>query len=1031
MVPTVAKCHKLVSYSTQPHPGLDVTTLFPFKLDRFQLEAIAALNSGKSVVVCAPTGSGKTLIGEYAIHRALSQGRRVFYTTPLKALSNQKLRDFRAAFGNELVGLLTGDSSINRDAPIVVMTTEIFRNMLYGTPIGQVGTSLEGVEVVVLDECHYMNDRQRGTVWEESIIYCPRSIQLVALSATVANGEQLTDWLSNVHGPTELIDSDHRPVPLLFHFCNTKGMFPLLDDDRKAINRLLKPKKQPRGKYNPRRRYTDGQQGRSLAGALKSLQKQERLPTLYLISSRRGCDRAVVDLKLESVSLLGRKEAATVEEYINAFLAEHPRYRQQKSLKSLYRGIATYHGDLAPLWRQLIAHLYRQGLVKALFVPETLYTLHQLQRRQMLPAIYFIFSRRGCDLAMDECYAAVDELGSFSLITPEEAEELHQRIEAFLIRNPEAGRPQHLEPLYAGIAAHHAGILPVWKVLVEELFARGLIKVVFATETLAAGINMPARTTIISSLSKRTDEGIRLLKPSEFLQMSGRAGRRGMDRLGHVVTIQTPFEGAEEAAYLATVGSDPLVSQFTPSYGMVLNLLQTHTLEEAKDLVERSFGQYLSTSALVPEEETIQALETERSEIESQLNLKDQDPSTDLTEVINHYEKLQERLREEKRLLKTLEQQAEETRTHYMAEALEYAVLGTVLNLQGRHVSKSKNDAPIPSILVAKTPSSGQLPYLLCLGKDNRWYVISAEDVVGLHGEIPRITTVDYLEIPEISNKLGQRRRGEAVSANVAEQIPDVPPPELAPEVKLQQQQVDTLEQELEQHPIHQWGKPQKLIKRWRRWITMAEEITQRRTALQKDLGRHWQDFMDLISILQAFNALDGLEPTPLGQATAAIRGDNELWLGLALMSGELDQLAPSQLAAACAVLVTEVSRSDSWTNYHLSEEIEDALSRLWETRKTLIKTQSDKGVEFMVLPERWEHQQISALVEQWAEQVEWLELIDNASLDEGDLVRIFRRTLDFLSQIPHVPYISEQLKQNAQYARQLIDRFPINEAIG
>ena len=210
----------------------------------------------------------------------------------------------------------------------------------------------------------------------------------------------------------------------------------------------------------------------------------------------------------------------------------------------------------------------------------------------------------------------------------------------------------------------------------------------------------------------------------------------------------------------------------------------------------------------------------------------------------------------------------------------------------------------------------------------------------------------------------------------------------------------------------------------------LQQEINHRRSELQQYLGRHWQDFLDLISILQEFGALEGLEPTPLGQATAAVRGDNELWLGLALMSGELDDLVPSQLAAACAVLVTEVSRSDSWTNYQLSEEIEDALSRLWETRKALIIAQSERGVEFMVLPERWENQQISALVEQWAEQVDWSELLDNTSLDEGDLVRIFRRTLDFLSQIPHVPYISAQLQQNAKAARQLIDRFPINEVV-
>ncbi|MEO1133558.1 MAG: DEAD/DEAH box helicase, partial [Cyanobacteria bacterium J06639_1] len=453
--------------------ALDPQQLYPFALDEFQLEAIAALNRDESVVVCAPTGSGKTLIGEYAIYRALANNCRVFYTTPLKALSNQKFRDFGEEFGRDRVGLLTGDVSINRDAPVVVMTTEIFRNMLYGTPIGEVGTSLEGVQAVVLDECHYMNDKQRGTVWEESIIYCPPSIQLVALSATIANSGQLTDWIDKVHGPTQLIYSDYRPVPLEFSFASKKGLYPLLEPDK------------------------TGQ------------------------------------------------------------LVCNPRLKTKRPQKLMKRGERPPAPDRARL-------------------------VQQLRNRDMLPAIFFIFSRRGCD-------SAVNEMGMVNLVESDrERDSLSKQIRQFCQENPEAVRRSQLDALYRGIAAHHAGILPAWKMLVESLFQQGLIKVVFATETLAAGINMPARTTVISSLSKRTDSGHRLLTASEFLQMSGRAGRRGKDTIGYVVTVQTPFEGAREAAYLATSEADPLVSQFTPSYGMVLNLLQKHTIDTARELVERS-----------------------------------------------------------------------------------------------------------------------------------------------------------------------------------------------------------------------------------------------------------------------------------------------------------------------------------------------------------------------------------------------------------------------------------------------------------
>jgi superfamily II RNA helicase len=875
---------------------LNLKTLFPFELDKFQLDALAALNAGRSVVVCAPTGSGKTLIGEYAIHRALARKRRVFYTTPLKALSNQKLRDFREHFGADQVGLVTGDVSVNRDAPILVMTTEIFRNMLYGTRIGEVGTSLAGVEAVVLDECHYMNDRQRGTVWEESIIYCPPDIQLVALSATVANSAQLTDWISQVHGPTDLIYSDFRPVPLDFHFCSPKGLFPLLDSSGKKINALLKPKGgKPKG---------------------------------------------------------GRPEA-----------------------------------------------------------PSMSYVLSQLWQRDMLPAIYFIFSRRGCDKAVADCE-------NLTLVSEREARELQVRIEEFLARNPEAGRVGQVEPLYRGIAAHHAGILPAWKGLVEELFQEGLIKVVFATETLAAGINMPARTTVISSLSKRTDDGHRLLKASEFLQMAGRAGRRGMDELGHVVTVQTPFEGAKEAAYLATAGADPLVSQFAPSYGMVLNLLQKHTVEEAKNLVERSFGQYLASLSLRPMHEKIAALKEELAQVRSQLAVCDEN-------LLARYEKLHERLKTERQLLKTLQEQATQVSASEISVALPYTMPGTVLRLKGKHIRYSE---PLTAVLVTRVPGPGQSPHLVCLGQDNRWYVCTGIDVVGLHPELPRVQGVQRLEsLPvDMPLKPGASRQGTDATAAIACLIPTPSTPDEAPEVIAQMQRAEAVRQQLESHPLHQLGEPAALLKRHRRAAALLEEIQKCEGRLQEQYQRHWEEFIDLIKILQHFGGLEDLTPTPLGEAAAAIRGDNELWLGLALRSGEFNELDPHHLAAACAALVTEVSRPDSWAGYDLSPEVEGALENLRSVRRALFQLQRRHRVALPV----WLEVDLISLVEQWALGVEWVDLCENTSLDEGDVVRILRRTLDFLSQIPHVPNISESLKRNAYRAMQLIDRFPVNEVI-
>ena len=893
---------------------LDIQRLFSFPLDPFQTEAIAALNAGKSVVVSAPTGSGKTVVGEYALHRALARGCRAFYTTPLKALSNQKLRDFQATFGAQQVGLLTGDRSFNREAPILVMTTEIFRNILYGTLIGDVGTSLAGVEVVILDECHYMNDPQRGTVWEEAVIYCPPQIQLVALSATIANAQHLTDWIGWVHGPTQLVASQWRPVPLSFHFGNTKGLFPLLNPQQTGINPRLRS------------------------------------------------------------------------------------HHAHKSSKSRHR-----KGQRCPVG------------------PELDQVLRDLHHRQMLPAIYFIFSRRGCD-------RAVETLGPIDLLTPQESQQLQQQIDQFRSRYPDIGRPQQLAVLYRGIAAHHAGSLPLWKSFVEELFQQGMIKVVFATETLAAGINMPARTTVISTLSKRTDRGHRLLTPSEFLQMAGRAGRRGMDNQGHVVTLQTRFEGVREAVHLATVGVDPLVSQFTPSYGMVLNLLQTHTLDESKALIEKSFGQFLMLQHLTPQRQAIADLSQELIQVKAKLTAVD-------LEALKTYQKLQQRLKAEQRLLKILEQQAEEIRSSQLALQLTHADIGTLVGLKrsghspktAKSASKGANPPLLAAVLVAFVPSSGQFPYFGCLGQDNTWYVVNWHQVMAVAGQLSpqHHRALAALDPPAtLARKAGQHHRGDAVSAAIAQVIPDCDW-QPAPEVVEQEQRLTAVQAQLRQHPAHGCRQHHgTYLKLDRRAQALERQLGDREAKLHRQIHRNWDAFLSLVHILRSFDALAEVTPTPLGQLAAALRGENELWLGLALNSGAFDALAPHHLAAACAALVTDQTRPHSSTHYALSPPIPAALRQLRPLRRQLSQLQYRYEVDLPVGAET----QLVALVEQWALGTDWPELCAHTNLDEGDVVRMLRRTRDFLSQIPHAPYLTEALYENAKRAQHLIDRFPVNE---
>ncbi|MCS6959582.1 MAG: DEAD/DEAH box helicase [Pseudanabaenaceae cyanobacterium SKYGB_i_bin29] len=868
---------------------LDLSQLFPFTLDRFQLEAIAHLNANRSVVVCAPTGSGKTLIGEYAIHRAIAQGKRVFYTTPLKALSNQKLRDFRQIFGKDKVGLLTGDITLQREAPVLVMTTEIFRNMLYGTPIGEVGVSLTDVQTVVLDECHYMNDRQRGTVWEESIIYCPREIQLVALSATVANSEQLTDWINLVHGETALVYSDFRPVPLQYYFCMSKGMFPLLDEEQKEINPRLKA---------------------------------------------------------------------------------HYRHKPGK---------------------------------KPPEPPSLPFVVGQLKDREMLPAIYFIFSRRGCDQALEQ-------MTSISLVEGEEAKELKYQIDRFLAQNPELGYSNQISALYRGIAAHHAGILPLWKTFIEELFQQGLIKIVFATETLAAGINMPARTTIISSLSKRTDEGHRLLTPSEFLQMAGRAGRRGMDTIGYVVTLQTPYEGLREAGYLATSEADPLVSQFTPSYGMVLNLLQTHSLERAKELIERSFGQYLANLSLEPKRQQLQELTEDIDRTEQLVTEVD-------TSQLAEYDKLKERLKEEKRLLKILIAQAEEVYHQDLVTYLPYALSGSLVTI------KLPNSQRLPGVLAQKVQGSGQFPWFICFGNDNNWYVLTHKDIVTV-GDIWQ--PEELVPPTALTIRPGATCKGTEETSALARSIPPLPEIPLPPEVSEQQRLVESLIDKIEQHPVNSWADKGNIIKK----IRKLEQLKEKREALQQEVTRegqfHWQEFLSLVEILQHFNCLEGLQPTDRGKIAASLRGENELWLALVLDSGELDELAPHHLAAVCASLVTDNNRSDTWARLGVSMPVEEALTGLRGLRRKLLQMQRKLQVSIPVLLEF----ELVGLVEAWALGAKWQDLCQQTSLDEGDLVRLIRRTLDLLCQIPYISLLSESLRRNAERAAMLIDRFPVQDLI-
>lgn len=310
---------------------------FDFELDDFQKEAVKCIDESKSVVVCAPTGAGKTCIAEHAIHKALEENTRLFYTTPLKALSNQKFYDFGRKYGEGNVGLLTGDTSINREAPIVVMTTEVFRNMLYNTNFGKVKDNLKDVKYVVLDEVHYMNDEQRGTVWEESIIYCPPSVQIIALSATVANSKQLCDWINTVHSGTEHVYTDFRPVPLRYYYFDSSKpteILPLLTPEGR-LNKKIKPEKKMSFHSRQAKRQN------TVKDVINVLHKKEMLPAIFFTFSRKKCDENME--KCSNLNLITNEEAKLIRDEINEFLKDHTYLENNKNLEYLYNGIASHH----------------------------------------------------------------------------------------------------------------------------------------------------------------------------------------------------------------------------------------------------------------------------------------------------------------------------------------------------------------------------------------------------------------------------------------------------------------------------------------------------------------------------------------------------------------------------------------------------------------------------------------------------------------------------------------------------------------
>ena len=591
------------------------SALLPFTLDSFQANACSALEAGHGVLVCAPTGAGKTVVGEFAVHLALEAGRKCFYTTPIKALSNQKHTDLVARYGPEKIGLLTGDVSINSGAPVVVMTTEVLRNMLYAD-----SDALEGLSYVVMDEVHFLADRMRGAVWEEVILHLPEEVRLVSLSATVSNAEEFGGWIQTVRGDTTVVVDEQRPVPLWQHMMVGKRLFDLFD-------------------------YSSGG-GPDDAGR-GSLVNPE---LLRHITNRREADR---------------------------LLDTAPRGRGRGSRPRLYRTPSRY--DVVSV----------------------------LDHSALLPAIVFVFSRAGCDAAVAQCLRSAlrltddDERDRIAEVIDRRTADLSDTDLMVL------GYYEWREGLLRGVAAHHAGMLPIFRHTVEELFTAGLTKVVYATETLALGINMPARTVVLERLVKFNGEQHVPLTPGEYTQLTGRAGRRGIDVEGHAVVLWQPDVDPAEVAGLASTRTFPLRSSFVPSYNMTINLVHQMGPDQAHELLERSFAQYQADRSVVGLVRAISRNEQLMQQVAAELSSDAGEEQT--AEALIGYARLRAKLSERERA------QARSSRLHRRQlanEALSSLRRGDIIS-----IARGKRGG-LAVVLEADRDSTDPRPLVLT---ENRW----------------------------------------------------------------------------------------------------------------------------------------------------------------------------------------------------------------------------------------------------------------------------------------------------------------------
>lgn len=892
------------------HPLLaDFSASLPYVLDEFQIDGCRALEEGRSVLVCAPTGAGKTVVGEFAVYRALATGGKCFYTTPIKALSNQKYNDLCAAHGADNVGLLTGDTSINSHAPVVVMTTEVLRNMLYaGSP------DLTGLTAVVMDEIHYLADKFRGPVWEEVILHLPEQVQLAGLSATVSNAEEFGGWLQQVRGDTTVVVDEHRPVPLWQQMMVGRRLYDLFSAD------------------------SDGNAGND--------------------SGRRG-PAAHVRIDPSLTRAVAEADARWIGGRDSRGGGHGGGRGRGPSGRGKGQGGRGYH---TPQWRP----------------PSRVEVIERLDAAGLLPAITFIFSRAGCDAAVAQCLRS-----RLRLVTDEERQRIREVVDRRAAELPDAdlgvlGFWEWREALERGVAAHHAGMLPLFKQTVEELFVAGLVKAVFATETLALGINMPARTVVLEKLVKYNGEGHVDLTPGEYTQLTGRAGRRGIDIEGHAVVLWSPGVDPRQVGGLASKRTYPLRSSFAPTYNMAVNLTEHLGRQEAKKLLQQSFAQYQADASVVG-----LARQVQRSErtLAGDLGKADCDRGDtfeylDLLGRLSAAEKAGARADAAERRAATAVDLSRLRRGDVVEVAHgRRAGLAVVLD-----PGVNPADATIRPLVVTAARWAGRL---------------SEADFRGPVPALGRIRLAKHVNYrsPQVRKDIaasirnagiqptGRRRADSSTSAAEAE--------------------LTALRAAVRAHPVHGCADRDDHLQWARRLRRVQQEIDQMRRKV--DGARHsLADQLDRIAgLLTERGFLDGDTLTADGRTLARIWSESDLLAAECLRTGVWDNLPPAELVAAVSALVYESRREQAGPNRPVRGPAGGAINKTVRLWAELAGQERDRDLRVSREPDAG----LAAAVREWAEGGTLGQALDAATasgqeLSAGDFVRWCRQVIDLLDQL-------------------------------